>query len=77
MPNFTWISNGTYVKDGSVIEMGDMSEEEISEMSKYIEKVYYINDNVLDSNYYQKNRWLKKTKVFSGLYYGIGIVPYF
>ena len=56
MPNFTWISNGTYVKDGSVIEMGDMSEEEISEMSKYIEKVYYINDNVLDSNYYQKNR---------------------
>ncbi len=36
--------------------MGDMSEEEISEMSKYIEKVYYINDNVLDSNYYQKNR---------------------
>lgn len=56
MPNFTWISNGTYVKDGSVIEMEDMSEEEISEMNYYIEKVYHINDSILDSDYYREKQ---------------------
>lgn len=32
MTDFAWLSEETYVKEGSVIEMGDMSEEEIRDM---------------------------------------------
>ena len=51
-PYTTWIKDGTYVKYGEVQWNDHMTEEEINEMNAFVQQYYYINDAILDADYY-------------------------
>lgn len=52
--NGTWLTNTTYVKNGSIMWNNGMSADEITEMNTYVQQVYQLNDAILDSDYYRK-----------------------
>ena len=53
-PYTTWITNGTYVKYGEVQWNESMTDEEIQQMNAFVQRYYYINDSILDADYYAK-----------------------
>ena len=54
-PYTTWIKDGTYVKFGEVQWNEHMTDEEIQQMNAFVQRYYYINDAILDSDYYANN----------------------
>lgn len=52
-PNYTWIMDGTYVKNGGVVWNDHMSEEQIRDMNQFVQKTYEINDWILEGDYYK------------------------
>lgn len=48
----TWLTNTTYVKNGSVVWNRGMTQEEIAEMNRFVLRFYDVNDLILDSDYY-------------------------
>ncbi len=53
-PDNTWINNTTYVKSGIVQWNNGMSNSEIAQMNQYVTKAYYINDAILNADYYSQ-----------------------
>ena len=51
-PYTTWVKDGTYVKFGEVQWNDHMTEEEIREMNAFVQRYYYINDAILNADYY-------------------------
>lgn len=51
-PYTTWVKNGTYVQYGEVQWNDHMTEEEIQKMNAFVQQYYYINDAILDADYY-------------------------
>ena len=51
-PYTTWVKNGTYVKFGEVQWNESMTEEEIQQMNAFVQRYYYINDAILEADYY-------------------------
>lgn len=54
-PYTTWIMDGTYVKYGEVQWNDHMTDEEIQEMNAFVQRYYYINDAILDADYYAED----------------------
>ena len=54
-PYTTWVKNGTYVKYGEVQWNESMTDEEIQEMNAFVQRYYYINDAILDADYYAED----------------------
>lgn len=52
-PNGTWISGGTYVREGQVQWNDGLSDGDIERMNAYVSRTYVINDYILDSDYYR------------------------
>lgn len=52
-PNGTWLTDTTYIKDGFVQWNNGMTQEEITEMNQYVQQVYWVNDAILDTDYYR------------------------
>ena len=53
-PYTTWVKEGTYVQYGEVQWNESMTEEEIQQMNAFVQRYYYINDAILDADYYAK-----------------------
>lgn len=51
-PYTTWVKDGTYVKYGEVQWNESMTEEEIRDMNAFVQRYYYINDSILEADYY-------------------------
>ena len=51
-PYTTWVKDGTYVKYGEVQWNESMTEEEIQQMNAFVQRYYYINDAILEADYY-------------------------
>ena len=51
-PYTTWVKDGTYVKFGEVQWNESMTEDEIRQMSAFVQRYYYINDAILEADYY-------------------------
>ena len=51
-PYTTWIKGGTYVKYGEVQWNDGMTDEEIQQMNAFVQRYYYINDSILEADYY-------------------------
>ena len=51
-PYTTWVMDGTYVKFGEVQWNESMTDEEIRQMNAFVQRYYYINDAILDADYY-------------------------
>lgn len=51
-PYTTWVKDGTYVKYGEVQWNESMTEEEIRNMNAFVQRYYYINDSILEADYY-------------------------
>ena len=51
-PYTTWIKDGTYVRFGEVQWNDHMTDEEIREMNAFVQEYYYINDAILDADYF-------------------------
>ena len=51
-PYTTWIKDGTYVKFGEVQWNDHMTDEQIQQMNAFVQQYYYINDAILDADYY-------------------------
>ena len=51
-PYTTWVKDGTYVKFGEVQWNESMTEEEIQQMNAFVQRYYYINDAILEADYY-------------------------
>ena len=51
-PYTTWVKDGTYVKYGEVQWNESMTEEELKEMNAFVQRYYYINDAILEADYY-------------------------
>ena len=51
-PYTTWVKDGTYVKYGEVQWNESMTEDEIQQMNAFIQRYYYINDAILEADYY-------------------------
>lgn len=51
-PYTTWVKGGTYVKYGEVQWNESMTEDEIQQMNAFIQRYYYINDAILEADYY-------------------------
>lgn len=54
-PYTTWIMDETYVKYGEVQWNESMTDEEIQEMNAFVQQYYYINDAILDADYYAED----------------------
>ena len=54
-PNGTWISSETYIRNGEIINHGNMTNEEIIQTNEYIKEFYEINEAILESDYYIYN----------------------
>lgn len=50
--NGSWLTGSAYVKHGVIQWNNGMTEEEIAEMNAYVQRVYQVNDAILDSDYY-------------------------
>ncbi len=53
-PYTTWIKDGTYVQHGEVQWNESMTDEEIRQMNAFVQRYYYINDSILEADYYAK-----------------------
>lgn len=51
-PHNTWVTKDAYVKNGVVQWNTGMSDGEIAEMNAFVQRVYAINDAILDTDYY-------------------------
>ena len=51
-PYTTWNKDGTYVKFGEVQWNDHMTDEQIQQMNAFVQQYYYINDAILDADYY-------------------------
>ena len=51
-PYTTWVKDGTYVKFGEVQWNESMTEDEIRQMNAFVQRYYYINDAILEADYY-------------------------
>ena len=51
-PYTTWVKGGTYVKYGEVQWNESMTEAEIQQMNAFVQRYYYINDAILEADYY-------------------------
>ena len=51
-PYTTWVKDGTYVKYGEVQWNESMTEDEIQQMNAFVQRYYYINDAILEADYY-------------------------
>lgn len=51
-PYTTWVKDGTYVKYGEVQWNESMTEEELQAMNAFVQRYYYINDAILEADYY-------------------------
>lgn len=51
-PYTTWVKDGTYVKYGEVQWNDHMTDEEIQAMNAFVQRYYYINDSILEADYY-------------------------
>ena len=51
-PYTTWVKDGTYVKYGEVQWNESMTAEEIQQMNAFVQRYYYINDAILEADYY-------------------------
>ena len=51
-PYTTWVKGGTYVKYGEVQWNESMTEDEIQQMNAFVQRYYYINDAILEADYY-------------------------
>ena len=51
-PYTTWIKGGTYVQYGEVKWNDGMTDEEIQQMNAFVQRYYYINDSILEADYY-------------------------
>ena len=50
--NGSWLTGSAYFKNGVIQWNNGMTEEEIAEMNAYVQRVYQVNDAILDSDYY-------------------------
>lgn len=50
--NNTWLTEKAYVKYGSVVWNNGMTDEELTEMNRFVQNTYLVNDAILDSDYY-------------------------
>lgn len=53
-PYTTWVKDGIYVKYGEIQWNESMTEAEIQQMNAFVQRYYYINDAILDADYYAK-----------------------
>lgn len=53
-PYTTWVKGGTYVKYGEVQWNESMTDEELQEMNAFVQRYYYINDAILEADYYAR-----------------------
>ena len=51
-PYTTWVTGDCYVKYGEIQWNNGMTEEEIRQMNAFVQRYYYINDAILDADYY-------------------------
>ncbi len=51
-PYTTWVTDKAYVKYGEVQWNNGMTDSEIQEMNAFVQQYYYINDAILDADYY-------------------------
>ena len=51
-PYTTWVKDGTYVKYGEIQWNDHMTDDEIRQMNSFVQQYYYINDAILDADYY-------------------------
>lgn len=51
-PYTTWVKDGTYVKYGEVQWNDHMTDQEIQDMNAFVSRYYYINDSILEADYY-------------------------
>lgn len=52
LPDNSWVSGTTYVKNGKIHSKGDMSKEEIEKMNNKLQDFYDANNAILRVNYY-------------------------
>lgn len=54
-PYTTWVTDDCYVKYGEVQWNSGLTEEEIADMNAFVSRYYYINDAILEADYYAKD----------------------
>ena len=54
--NNRWLTNEAYFADGEIKYNSSMTQEEIDEMNGFVQQFYKINDFILDTDYYKKNK---------------------
>lgn len=54
-PYTTWVTDDCYVKFGEVQWNDGMTEEEIQDMNAFVSRYYYINDAILEADYYAED----------------------
>lgn len=56
-PNNTWITDKAFMKEGQLIMKSEACESDyIEEMQRYVQRVYQVNDLILDTDYYQHRK---------------------
>lgn len=59
--NGSWLTAEAYMREGSLVWNHGLSQEEILEINSYVNRIYEINDAILDTDYY-RNRSTETTK---------------
>lgn len=54
-PYTTWVTEDCYVKYGEVQWNSGLTEEEIADMNAFVSRYYYINDAILEADYYAED----------------------
>lgn len=52
-PDQTWLTAEAYIKNGVTVWNTGMTKEEIAQMNAYVQQAYWINDAILDTDYYR------------------------
>lgn len=50
----SWLTGTTYVKNGVIVWNDGMSPDQIDAMNAYVQRVYQVNDAILDADYYAR-----------------------